>query len=476
MRTLPFLFSIAAAAVLSACASMGPATERAKPVDAATLQVGDAFKGSDAQWPQAQWWTSLGDNQLNDLIADALRDSPTLAVARARIDKAAAIAGVVHADAGPQIGLDAEVDSQHFQRNSVYPPPLAGTTNGVGLIQLQGSWDLDFFGKHQAEFDTALSQTRAAEFQRQAVALALASDISRTYVQLALQYDLLDVLDATEQQRENVLEVNRTRVAAGLDPAGERNVANASLASVRQERAAIEGRISVLQDRLASLAGVGPARGRQLHRPQLAIGAVDGIPDMLPAELVARRPDIAAQRARLNASLREIDLAKSQFYPDINLAGFIGVQSIGLGNLLKWDSHMTGVGPALHLPVFDGGALRSNLRVTQAEFDGAVADYNALVIQAMQQTADAVANERAVATQLDEQNKAEDEVKEAYRLAQLRYEHGLSSRLLALNAEDRVLGETRQRAELAAQARLAWVDLNHALGGGFHTATAQAAR
>lgn len=477
MRTTPLMLSLAAAAVLSACASMGESQPRVAAASPSKLATGDALSSqAGAAWPANHWWTALGDAQLDGLIDEALAGSPSLDAARARIDRARGFAGLAASLDRPQLAVNAEAQAVHFQENDIFPPPLAGNTRGTGRVALDGGWELDFFGKHRAELDAALSQVRAAGYEQQGVALALSSRITRAYVQLDHEYATLDVIDTTLMQRLRVVELNRQRMLAGLDPASESKVANAGVANTRLEREAVLERIALLQDALGALVGAGPDRGRSLRRPQLASLGAAGIPASLPAELVARRPDIAAQQARLDAGLRHIDVAQAAFYPNVDLNAFAGFQAIGLGDLLSRGSATYGVGPALHLPIFDGGRLRANLRVSEAEFNAAVAQYNILLVDAFREVADAAASQQAIARQQAQQQVATADVDQAFHLAEQRYKQGLGNQLAVLAAQDRQLALQRVKVDLAARQRLAWIDLNRALGGGFTAPDTVAAR
>lgn len=468
MRSIRLILTLTSAAVLSACASMGESLPKAQLMSPAAI-TGSVASKQAAAWPGEGWWRALGDLQLDELINKAIENSPSLAATQARIDQARALAGLTEGRNGPQLSFNAEADSIHFQRNYIYPPPLGGTTDSTGRVALDGSWELDFFGKHRAELDAALSQERAARYEGLAVAMALSAHITRSYVQLAHEYATIKVLDDTLAQRQALLDLNRKRAGAGLDAASDTRLANASLSSVRLEKLAAEERIQLLKNQLAALAGAGPELAQSIKAPALRTDAKLALPADLPVELVARRADIAAQRARVEGAMRETDVAKTLFYPNVNLTAFIGFQSIGLDKLLNADSRTLGIGPALHLPIFDGGTLRSNLRVSEAQFNADVAQYNGLIIDAVREVADAATSQQAVERQQAEQAIAQDEVVHAEQLASLRYKHGLGSELAVLAAQDRVLGQQRARIDLQTRQQLAWVDLNRALGGGFHT-------
>lgn len=476
MRSPTLTLSLLAALVLSACASMGNSTTHGKPLSGENLAGGQGLATSlQARWPQSQWWTALGDGQLDRLVDEAMAASPSLAAAQARIERASALAGVADANAGPQLSLGADITRQRFSENYMQPAPLAGSVRNSGRLALDGSYELDFFGKHKAELDAALSRGRAAEYEAQAVKLALAANLTRAWVLLDREYANQDLLAATLKQRQRVAELSALRSKAGLDSVSDSKVATAGVATIRQEIEASRERLALLRNQIAALVGAGPERGEKLGRPQLAANAAFGLPGSLPAELVARRPDIAAQQARLDASLRDIDYAKTLFYPNINLVGFLGFQALGLDNVLEGGSRIAGVGPALRLPIFDAGRLRANLRVSQTDFDGAVAQYNALVVDAFREVADAATSLQAIVRQQQEQKLAETDLRDAYQIAEVRYAKGIGNQLAVLVVEDRLLSQQRSGVELAARSRLAWVDLNRALGGGFSSQQAPTA-
>ncbi|GAB3245437.1 outer membrane factor lipoprotein domain-containing protein [Chitinimonas naiadis] len=476
MRHIPLSLSLLAALVLSACAGMGNSTTHGKPLNGENLAGGQVLTANpQARWPQEQWWNALGDGQLNQLVDEAMASSPSLAAAQARIERSRALAGLTEANSGPQLSLGADATRQRFSENYMQPAPLAGSVRNSGRLALDGSWELDFFGKHRAELDAALSRSKAAEYEAQAVKLALAANLSRAWVQLDREYASQDLLTATLKQRQRVAELSALRSKAGLDAVSDSKVATAGVATIRQEIEASKERLALLRNQIAALLGAGPERGEKLGRPQLASNAAVGIPSSLPAELVARRPDVAAQQARLDASVRDIDYAKTLFYPNINLVGFLGFQALGLDNVLEGGSRIVGVGPALRLPIFDGGRLRANLRVSQNDFDSGVAQYNALVIDAFREVADAATSQQAIVRQQKEQQLAEADLRDAYGIAEARYAKGLGNQLAVLVVEDRLLNQQRSGVELAARSRLAWIDLNRALGGGFRSQQDQTA-
>jgi NodT family efflux transporter outer membrane factor (OMF) lipoprotein len=181
---------------------------------------------------------------------------------------------------------------------------------------------------------------------------------------------------------------------------------------------AITEAIALQAHQLAALAGWGPGAGDSITRPMLKLDGAVRLPGSLPAELLGHRPDIVAQRWRVESAAAEIKVAKAQFYPNINLAAFAGVSGLDITRLLNGNSLTAGLGPAVSLPVFNGGILRGNLRVQAASYDIAVESYNATVIGALQEAADRVVSFRSLQKQLERTDDALESALRAYALAE----------------------------------------------------------
>jgi NodT family efflux transporter outer membrane factor (OMF) lipoprotein len=185
---------------------------------------------------------------------------------------------------------------------------------------------------------------------------------------------------------------------------------------------------------------------------------------------------VAASRWRVEAAAKDIEVAKAQFYPDINLIAFAGFQSIGLSKLLEAGSHVAGIGPALRLPLFEGGRLKSNLAGAGADYDAAVEQYNLTLIDALRDIGDQLAVYRSVAAQRSELQIALDAAGEAYDLSLQRYREGVGDYLSVLSTESQVLTQQRLQAELRAREYDNRINLIRALGGGFKDAAHSAGR
>jgi NodT family efflux transporter outer membrane factor (OMF) lipoprotein len=232
---------------------------------------------------------------------------------------------------------------------------------------------------------------------------------------------------------------------------------------------AIDEQIALTRNQLAALLGAGPDRGLAIAPPKTAALRPLGLPPNLAADLLGRRPDVTAARWRAEAAASRIKEARASFYPNVNLSAYVGQQSLTLSKLFASGSDIGAIGPALSLPIFEGGALRANLRGAEAERDDAVAAYDSAVTQALRQTADALASQKALAGELADSRAALAASEDAYRIARLRYQGGLSTYQTVLIAEQAALRRRRIVADLEARAFVLDIALVRALGGGFHS-------
>ncbi len=207
-RSLPIVPIAAAvlALVLAGCADMSGIASSAKLRDADSLGLQGAVAQHEgalaASRVDSRWWLALGDAQLDALIDEALAGSPDLAVARARLVRAqSAIATAESADR-PQLSGAVDAARQRFSSNYIYPPPLGGSTQELGTLQLNGSWELDFFGKNRAALDSAIGAANAAAAEADAARVLLAGNVARSYIQWARLNDQLAVAKRTLAQRE----------------------------------------------------------------------------------------------------------------------------------------------------------------------------------------------------------------------------------------------------------------------------------
>jgi len=439
-------------------------------LDAKALTTQQALhdaKVDASAWPADQWWRSYGDPQLDALVDEALAGSPTLAVAQARLRAAQAQTVSARGALAPRTALDAQVTRQRYAENDLYPPPLGGSWSTEGRAALDFSWDLDFWGRNRALLAAARSGEQAAEADRQAARLAIAVAVVQAYIQFDLNYALLDVTNDNLTQQQSILDLTQQRVTAGLENTARVKQSEGTVALTRAGLAFVEASIELARNQLADLVGAGPDRGQTLKRPQLNAPAEISLPSTLPAELLGRRPDVAAARAQVEAAGHGIKAAEANFYPNVDLTAFAGFQAIGLSQVFEASDRILGGGPALSLPVFNRAALRGQLYGQQAQFDASVGQYNQTLLDAVRQVADVVANWRGLERESLEEQTALDAAQRSYDLTSQRYRAGLDNYLSVLSSQNQVLLAQTLRAELQARRLTFSVDLVQALGGGY---------
>lgn len=460
--------------LLAGCADMSGIASQATLRDADSLGLKAAPFSTGISAVDARWWAGFGDAQLDALVDEALAGSPNIAVARARLSRAqAAIATAESADR-PQLNGALDATRQKFSSNYIYPAPLAGSIQEVGTLQLNGSWEIDFFGKNRAALDSALGSSNAAAAEVDAARILLASNVARGYIQWARLNDQLGVARRTLAQRDETLQLVRDRVSAGLDTRLELRQSEGGLPEARQQIEALDEQIAIAQHALDALVAR-PDATKALTPPSLVSLHAVALQPTIPADLLGRRADIAAARWRVEAATGDVAGAKTLFYPNVNLTAFVGLQSLGFDNLLKSNSAQWGVGPAVRLPIFEGGRLRANLRGKAADLDAAIESYNASVLDAVRDAADQVSSAQSVARQQAQQREAQAAAEGAYEIAVQRYRAGLGNYLNVLTAESTVLAQRRQAVDLAARALDTQVGLARALGGGWQPPVAVAA-
>ncbi|MEY2689356.1 MAG: hypothetical protein RL375_3555 [Pseudomonadota bacterium] len=451
------------------------------------------------------WWQEFGDRRLNTLVDQALAGQPRLQIVAARLEQARIQSRLAGAAGELQVGLGADATLQRYTGHGLVPPPIAGTWQTSANVMVNASWELDFWGRHGAALAQALGAERAAQADMAAARTLLAAEVTRSYIALAQAGSAADIARQTLAQRETMARLTLERVRAGLDTQAEAALSQARVADARVQVMAVMERQTLVRHQLAALgaqapqaldalaptlaelalaAAPAPAGPPAADAPARATATTDarlgtqagGTPSgaaaratmpRLGADLLGRRADLVAARARVDAAAQGVTVARGRFYPDLHLNVFAGLSALGLDKLVDIGSRTYGAGPALRLPLFDTPGLNAQLGSRAADYDAAVAAYNGAVIDAARAAADALALRSSLAGQIDQQADALAQATEAWRIARTRYDAGLSGYLQVLAADDLRLAQERAATELRARALDAQVQLMHALGGGW---------
>jgi len=466
------VFTLSAwALLLSGCASLPEKSalpSLAQPESLATAQSFTAPVAAD--WPSDGWWTQFGDPQLTRLIEEGLAGASELRVAEARLARATATISQARGALLPTVSANAEAGLTQQSENYLVPSGFAPRGwPDYGQASARMSWDLDFFGRNRAALKAAKLDASAAHAEAAATRLAIAAGIAESYAALSGLYSEQDAAGEAVTVRSRTVELLSERERQGLENSGAVAQAQSALDSAQGQLLALDEAIALNRNALAALMGAGPDRGRSITRPAAVPATAFALPANIPAELLGRRPDIIAARLRTEAAASRIDQAEAAFYPNINLTALIGLQALGIGDVFKAGSDFGSAGPALTLPIFDGGRLKGQYRAAEADYAAAVGQYDGALVQALRDVADAATSRRALDQRLQKAQAAQDAAQAAWTVANNRYRGGLATYLNVLAAEDTLIAARREHASLQTRAFSLDVALVRALGGGFRS-------
>ncbi|WP_343527662.1 efflux transporter outer membrane subunit [Sphingomonas sp.] len=459
--------SIPLAALLLAGCSIPQAHPAVTPTAPEALGLGNAQAPAVA----VDWWRGLGDPQLDRIVGDALAGNPSLDIAMARLRQAESVLASRRADNGPAVSFDAQEQYSRISGRYTIPPPYAGTTQWLGQAQANLNWTIDLFGRQAAAIQAARASTRAATLDVTAARLALAGSVAQTYIELARAERQAAIARSTIATRTRSLGLVQARIRNHLASQLDASSAQTLLAQARVALASAEAQAALSRNALAALAGRGLDYPATIQSTHVALDTALPMPATVPADLLARRPDIAAALARIDAASAGQEVARKAFLPNVNLLALAGFQAVGLGNLFTADAGTIGAGPAIHLPIFDSGRLRAGLVGATAALDLATADYNNRVVGAVREAADAVTRSRTIAAERTRQTEVVRGLAETRRLNAIRVSSGLQSQLGLIDPDIRQLEADQADANLAADAVQARIALAVALGGGFSSST-----
>lgn len=473
-QAAPPMAFVAGLAGLSACAPDLGSAVKVRPIgDYAAAQV---FAKPATAWPTQNWWMAYGDPQLSGLIERALKNSPDLKAVQARLVQAQAQAEQASAGLLPSASAKGSIEETGVKLNFPGTPPQIKQflpTQAQPFTQLSAnlSYQLDFFGRNHAAVAAASSAARASAFELAAARLQLSTAVATAYATLMKA----EIDEAAAQEavrlRENSRSLTADRLKNGLETRADYSQSDAAHQSSQVDLISEAGAVLEAKYALAALLGEGPDAELGLTPTAGLRTNPIGLPSDLAANLVGRRPDIAAARLRVEAAAQREKVARADFYPNINLVASATALSLTPQDIFTHNLELVQAGPALSLPLFDGGRLAGAARHARGEYQEAVANYDKAVVQALHEVSDAITVRQGAQESIDHAQQAEAASEDAYKLATLRYKAGLTTYLTVLTSENALVASRRQLNDLRAQALGADVTLVRALGGGFDAAS-----
>jgi len=424
------------------------------------------------QAPRLQWWASLGDPILTQLITKAYAASPDLKLAEARLRQARAQQGVQDAQGGPTVSLDGKVSRDRLSRNGeafanipIPDPELNFTNYQVGF---DASWELDFFGHQRRRSEAAASRTESSAEHLNDARLILAAEVARAYIELLTGRQRLVLAEAITQKLEQLAQLTQIAVQAGESARQDWHQADFNLYGFRATVPDLE--IGV-RESLTSLATLTGQRVDQVQAEVAPSAPLMGVPPApasgLPSDLLNHRPDLRVAERDLQAANADVGVALAERYPRFSLVGNAGWNSIQSGTLLQNASRAWSLGPQLSLPLFNQGLLKSQVRANQAAYDAALATYHKAVLTALADVD--VAFTRLAQDERKRQQLLEAEARQEQILGmvQRQFQAGDVARTTLLQAQRSLLIQQDQNLQAQSQSLLAFVSICKSLGGGW---------
>jgi multidrug efflux system outer membrane protein len=409
-----------------------------------------------------KWWEVFQDPQLQGLIREALSQNYDVRIAATRVLQAQSLLGITRADQFPTITGGASSSNQRLPATRITP----AFETSPSQVNLSLFWELDFWGKYRRATEAARANLLATEWGQKAVMSSLVSNVASAYFQLLELDSEMEISRNTLASRKESLRLVEVRAKGGAT----------SMLDVRQSEQLVytaagaipdlERRSEQQENLISILLGKNPApvtRGK----PLVENAILPTVPAGLPSSLLERRPDIQSSEQQLVAANARVGVAKAAYFPQITLTAVGGYQSAALTNLFTGPAGLWNVGGQLVQPIFTGGRIRSNVRLTEAQKQEAVLVYQQSIQQSFREVSDSLVAYRKNQEFRAQQELLTNSAQDATRLSDMRYRGGVTSYLEVLDSDTRYFDAQLILAQARLNERLALVQLYNALGGGW---------
>jgi len=437
-------------------------------------QTPAVFRGDTATQPDQQslanmkWFELFKDEKLQELIREAFAHNYDLLEAVTRVEAARANLGIIRSEQFPTITAGADVLNQRQSRSSAFdlPEPIKRDRSFGSVLLNLVNYELDIWGRLRKATAAARSDLLATEEARLAVITTLVSDVATAYFSLRELDFELDISRRTLASRQESLRLITLRQQRGIATMLEVRQAEELVYDATEVIPALEQSVQQTENSLSFLTGKNPstiARGLSLTEQPFS----PTVPAGLPSDLVERRPDIRAAENSLVAANLRVSVAKKAFFPRISISAFLGFESGQISNLFSGSRSVWSVLPELSQPIFTGGRLKSNVRLSQAQREFLLVDYQRTIQGAFREVSDALIAHEKVKEVRTQRALLVDTLRDRSRLSYLRYTGGVATLLEALDADRELFEAERSLAVARRDELLTVVQLYKALGGGW---------
>lgn len=456
-----------AAALLTGCA-VGPNYKRPDVSLPPQFRQPVAQTATTESVADAPWTTVFADDTITALVRTALAQNNDLKAAAERVLEARAQLGITRSQLAPELTASASFTASRGSSvgSIIFVPP--GTNLAVSYTSAGANvaWELDLWGRIRRLTESARAQYLAQEEVRHGVTSSLIADVITTYLDLR-ELDLeLEIAKQTEQAAQRGLELTRIRKERGAITGLDVRQAEQLLYTATSQIAATERAITETENALSVLLGDNPhdiTRGK----PLIEIKANTSVPAGLPADLLARRPDIRQAEQNLISANAQIGAARALYFPQITLTGLLGLQSRALTGLVAGNARNQSIAPEVVLPIFNAGRIRNQVRFSEAQQRELVFAYRKSIQTGLQEVSNALTQIQKNREQREQQEKLVAALQDTVRLSDLRYRGGLDSYLQVLDAQRNLFSGQLVLAQLRRNELLSSIYLYRALGGGW---------
>ena len=453
-----------------------PVTYRDATADSSTDRNPEIDQGKPQQPPAApsmqsssvqslgdeKWWDVFQDPELQALIGTALKNNYDVRIAATRVLQAQAQLGITRADQLPSLSAGGNITS--LQSPKLGPIPAYEITQGE--VAGSAAWNLDFWGKYRRATEAARANLLANQWAQKEVMATLVASLATSYFQLR-QLDLeLEISKRTLSSRGNSLQLTQTLEQHGINSMLDVRqseqlvyIAATEIPDFERQIAQHENAISILLGNNPSAVPRGLKLTEQPHAPEVPVG--------VPSSLLERRPDVHEAEANLIAANAQIGVARAAYFPQISLTGSAGYESPALTNLFTGPAGVWNLAASLTQPIFEGGRLKSNVRLTEAQRDQMVLTYQQTIQGAFRDVSNALVAYRKDQEFTTQQQRLFESAQDAARLSEVRFKAGTTDYLEVLTNDTNSLTAELGLAQARGNELIALVQLYQALGGGW---------
>ncbi|MCW8442486.1 efflux transporter outer membrane subunit [Fluoribacter gormanii] len=464
---LSFVTCILIALASTGCSLLGETHTSTEPLNTTDLAVKHVYKKPE-KIKSAHYFKQFNDPQLDQLVSVALADTPDMRSAKARVIRAQQLAKIASSSLWPFIDSSGYLEQFYFPIRGKIPPPINSIKFDqakVADIGLKFNYELDFWGKNRETLATRLSETFAAQMDLAETRLVLSASIATAYFEV--QNNIIQQHLAKENARllKQLADIITDRERQGIESnipvkTAVANAQEAILSIEDYKRAEMQSR-----HQLAVLMGKNPLNTQIDPAPFVYDKKQLQLPPIIPANILAQRPDIASARALTEAAAHQVNVAKTAFFPNINLKGLLSLQSLYFSKAFNIWLQNDNAAAAFDLPIFDAGARRANLGVNYAQFELAVNQYNQTILNSLQQVSDQLSALKTLNTQITAQNQALINIQSNYKLFQARYTQGIIDYTQLIEIKQLLIQQKAILNNLQTRQKQAFVALLAALGG-----------